>query len=107
MRRCAIATGGEHLGAGTRVSLAATTEAGAPTAYTQVRQGSVLVRFAATSGGGEPRTPLPVVVQQVMKLRAATDQDRTAEGEEEAPSCGDVWPWCWPSGYSGSCSPRR
>ncbi|OEJ93351.1 sensor domain-containing protein [Streptomyces thermolilacinus] len=124
VRRYAIATGGEHLGTGTQVSLAATTEAGAravlaalrdavracaggytgdgrgttavkadtpvdvgdeavaftttgrgtPTAYTLVRQGSVLVRFAASSGsGGEPRTPLPVVVQQVMKLRAATD----------------------------------
>ncbi|MFE1576710.1 hypothetical protein [Streptomyces fradiae] len=124
VRRYAVATRGEHLGTGTQVSLAASTEDGAravlaalrdavracaggytgdgrgttavtsgtpldvgdesvsfhtsgrgtPTAYVLVRQGSVLLRFAASSAtGGEPRMPVPVVVQQVMKLRAATD----------------------------------
>ncbi|MFB7170018.1 hypothetical protein ACFCYM_04185 [Streptomyces sp. NPDC056254] len=47
---------------------------GIPTEYTFVRQGSVLLRFAASSAGGKGvGVPSPVVVRQVMKVRAATD----------------------------------
>ncbi|MFC8900553.1 hypothetical protein [Streptomyces cinereoruber] len=124
VRRYAVATSGEHLGTGTQITLAGTTESaardllaalraavtacrdgytgdgrgtttvtavtpvavgdegvafrtagrGIPTEYTFVRQGSVLLRFAASSASGKAvGVPIPVVVQQVMKVRAATD----------------------------------
>ncbi|MFG3497678.1 hypothetical protein [Streptomyces sp. NPDC047928] len=47
---------------------------GTPTWYTVVRQGQVLVRFASsTASGMDGQVPAPLVVQQIMKLRAATD----------------------------------
>ncbi|WP_236238856.1 hypothetical protein [Streptomyces sp. CC228A] len=47
---------------------------GVPSTYTVVRRGPHLLRFVATSGkGGDVPVPTPVLVQQVMKLQAATD----------------------------------
>ncbi|MFG2867156.1 hypothetical protein [Streptomyces sp. NPDC048338] len=46
-----------------------------PTAYTLVREGSVLITFtSATTSGAAPDVPQPLVVQQFMKLQAANSR---------------------------------